>query len=210
MPTPNDNKDRMILLTGELEFAHLEKRLHSVSADLVIEHAADIKQLEELLNDETTGRCRLVAYCTKWIIPGALLEKVSDSSYNFHPGPPDYPGSHAAGFAIYDAKDRFGVTVHEIKKAVDAGNIVAVDYFRIPVNADLEDLEIISYQTMLSLFDRLMDKLVDFEHALEPTGDKWSGRKTTIGDVEKMHQGWGVLDDNERTLRTRAFGAPVQ
>lgn len=206
--TSGEPGNLIILLTGDLEAQHLGDRLHAQSPELIIEHALDRAGLDELFDRLPTGRRRLIAFCTGVIVPSDMLKNLGAGAYNFHPGPPDYPGNHAAGFALYSDAPRFGTTAHVMEAKADSGSIIGTRLFDIPPDCDREKLETLTYQEMLWLFDELLPELADFDHAPPPLETRWSGNKTTTKDLEAMYQGWSVLDDVERSRRTRAFGGP--
>ncbi len=176
-----------ILLTGEVEASVLQSILLQVRADLSIIHAADLASLEQAAAEG--GSC-LIAFCTQVIVPGPVLEAVGGLAYNFHPGPPDYPGSHAASFAIYSGAKHFGVTAHVMTERVDAGPIVGVDGFAIPDGIDGAELEKITYLRLFDLFKTLAAPLVNTGGVLPELDVRWSGRKTTKRDYDKMKESW--------------------
>ena len=65
-----------------------------------------------------------------FIIPRSLLLR-SSLAINFHPGPPDYPGSGMINWALYDQCESFGVTAHLMNEKVDNGKILKVKRFKI-------------------------------------------------------------------------------
>ena len=71
----------------------------------------------------------IVSYLSPWIIPERLLDRAKKASFNFHPGPPEYPGIGCTNFAIYDAAGSFGVTCHHMNPKVDTGNMISVKRF---------------------------------------------------------------------------------
>src|SRR5258708_34349403 len=60
--------------------------------------------LEELtaIEPEVLRDARLVAFTSGVIVPRPMLAALAHGAYNFHPGPPDYPGWAPVHFAIYD------------------------------------------------------------------------------------------------------------
>ena len=53
----------------------------------------------------------LISYLSRWIIPGALLNRASVAAINFHPGPPSYPGIGCTNFALYNEESVFCVVL---------------------------------------------------------------------------------------------------
>src|SRR5262249_41689556 len=118
MPAPRE----VVLLSGKLEARPLAIFLLRHNPELIV---TSVETRDELLAACRPPRqpCRLVAFCTATIVPGDLLRQLPAGAYNFHPGPPDYPGRHPASFAIYEGAARFGATAHEITGRVDNGPI---------------------------------------------------------------------------------------
>ena len=63
-----------------------------------------VKSPEELeaIEPKRARRARLVAFVTPVVVPARILAALGFGAYNFHPGPPHYPGWVPAHFAIYD------------------------------------------------------------------------------------------------------------
>ena len=87
-----------------------------------------VKSLEDWR--QSTEACwrsaRLIAFVTPVIVPAQILAALGFGAYNFHPGPPHYPGWVPSHFAIYDKAENFGATAHAMIERVDAGPIVGV------------------------------------------------------------------------------------
>jgi len=197
----------IILLTGDVEAPHLAGILRQYNPDLEVRHAADADQLRALAaTPAPQGGRRLVAFCTSVIVPADVIEGLSCPAYNFHPGPPEYPGTHPASFAIYDGAAEYGVTVHEMAVKVDAGEIVHVERFEIPAGSRFANLELLAYKVLVSVFAELAERLACDAAPLPPSGDRWTGKASTKRDFERMREVTEDMDEAEITLRFRAFG----
>ena len=121
--------EEIILLTGEVEGPHFRAMLENANPALKVVHAETVAALGDACAAPPPGggARRLVAFSTHIIVPGPILDGLSAPAYNFHPGPPTYPGSHAASFAIYEGAEHFGATAHVMDHQVDCGPIVAVE-----------------------------------------------------------------------------------
>jgi methionyl-tRNA formyltransferase len=120
--------DTIILLTGPVEETALTSVLRHHNPQL------DIRAVESLAEMESFGpallsRARLIGFVTPVIVPLRILERLGFGAYNFHPGPPQYPGWVPSHFAIYDRVKYFGATAHLMIERVDAGPIVGVEMF---------------------------------------------------------------------------------
>jgi methionyl-tRNA formyltransferase len=80
--------------------------------------------------EQKLGRSRLIAFVTTVIVSADILRAVGHGAFNFHPGPPDYPGWAPAHFALYDQAQVFGVTFHAMQALVDSGPILDADLSR--------------------------------------------------------------------------------
>jgi len=104
------------------------------------------------------ARARLIAFATPVIVPGRILASLGYGAYNFHPGPPQYPGWAPAHFALYEQANEFGVTVHAMAEHVDSGPIVDVMLFPIPADIGAMALEGIAYAHLARLFWELAEQ----------------------------------------------------
>lgn len=132
----------------------------------------------------------LIAFCTGEIVPPEALG-LFDHAFNFHGGPPEYPGRDPHHWAIWDGAAEFGVTVHRMTESVDAGPIVYVERF--PIVDEPQALRRYAEGRLLAAFNLVVDDLA----ALVPTGDRWGPRKNRRADIPP--------DDGSARWR-RAFG----
>jgi methionyl-tRNA formyltransferase len=176
--------DRVILLTGPGEQALLSARLAECRPGLTVVPASSRADLLGI-DRPTLARSRLIAFTTSVIVPGPVLAALGYGAYNFHPGPPEYPGLSPAQFALYERAPTFGGTVHRMVESVDAGPIVAVSRFGVPAGATLYSLEVATFQHLARLFWALTPALVA-EAPLHEGGIEWGGQKSTRRSTEAM------------------------
>ncbi|NQU61455.1 MAG: methionyl-tRNA formyltransferase [Rhodospirillales bacterium] len=200
--------EEIILLTGEVEGPHFRVILESVNPGLTVVHAETLGALEAACARPPIGggKRRLIAFSTPVIVPAAVLAGLDGPAYNFHPGSPAYPGSHAASFAIYEGAEHFGATAHVMEPKVDCGPIVAVEWFVMPENIRFMDLELKTYEVLLKMFSSLAPHLATSDKPLPETDDQWSGPKRTNAQFEAMKELVADMDEAEVMLRFRAFG----
>ena len=143
--------------------------------------------------DELIKRCsgplrqtRLVSFGSEVIVPAEILMRLACGAYNFHPGPPTYPGRFPSSFFINDGGTRFASTVHEMAAKVDAGAIHVVDWFDVPGDIDCVSLNTLSFQSLFALFQKLAAHLAQNDEPLSRSGDTWSGRTTTQQDFNAL------------------------
>lgn len=194
----------IVLLTGAREAPHLTAYLTRERPELRVTHVESRDDLVLALHPVKPGR-RLVGFCTSVVVPADLLGAVDAGAYNFHPGPPTYPGRHPASFAIYEGATRFGVTAHEMRPKVDSGPIIGVEWFDMPAQPRLTQLEELTFNAAVRLFGRLGPSLVAGAEPLPPTGDNWSGRKSTQRDFDAMCALTRDVGPEELDRRLRAF-----
>jgi len=199
----------IVLLSGETESEHLPAVLTGHNPALTVicpETKADLEAACLNAGPPHGGGRRLIAFCTGIIVPAAVLDALDGPAYNFHPGPPTYPGVHAASFAIYDGAERFGATAHVMEKSVDSGAIVGVRWFEVPDKARYVDLEMAAYRELFQLFLELAPHLAIDDRPLGPVDEVWGARKTTKKEFEAMKQITPEMDEDEIKRRWRAFG----
>lgn len=176
--------DCVILLTGPGEQALLSARLAECRPGLTILPAAGKADLLAVDRD-TLAASRLIAFTTSVIVPPAVLAALGYGAYNFHPGPPEYPGLSPAQFALYEGAQTFGATVHRMIQSVDAGPIVAVSRFGVPAATTLYSLEVATFQHLARLFWTLAPALVEAA-PLHQSDVQWGAHKSTRRSTEAM------------------------
>jgi methionyl-tRNA formyltransferase len=196
--------DSIILLTGPIEAAALAGVLGMRNSHIEIRHVATLDELEALGPAEL-ARARLVAFSTNVIVPGSILEALGFGAYNFHPGPPDYPGWCPAHFAVYDRAATFGVTAHIMQHQVDAGPIVGVELFCVPSGITVARLEQMAFVALARLFWNLAQSLTGREPlAVQPIA--WSGIKSTRRLYRELREATASISKDDLDRRVGVFG----
>src|SRR5215470_6679976 len=114
----------IILLTGNLgQQRALSALLREHNPALSFRGAVTRDELLAIAPDVLCN-ARLIAFTTGVVVPQTVFEALGHGAYNFHPGPPDYPGWAPAHFAMYDGAKTFGATAHVMERRVDSGAIV--------------------------------------------------------------------------------------
>jgi methionyl-tRNA formyltransferase len=103
--------DTIILLTGQVEQMPLGAVLRGHNPQLTVHPALTLGDLAAF-DTAMLSRSRLIAFATPVIVPAGILASLGHGAYNFHPGPPQYPGWAPAHFALYEQATEFGATVH--------------------------------------------------------------------------------------------------
>jgi hypothetical protein len=199
--------EEVILLTGEIEGPHFQAILKSLNPRLMIKHAQTSDELElACISPAPEGGRRLIAFSTSVIVSKTILNSLSMEAYNFHPGPPTYPGSHSASFAIYEGAKHFGGTVHVMEEKVDCGSIVIAEKLLVQKNIRFMELELKTYELLLKIFANLAPHFASSNDPLPVIDMQWSGHKHTNAEFEIMKLLEADMDEDEIRLRFRAFG----
>lgn len=194
----------IVLLAGAQEAPHLATFLRGLNPTLTISPAATREELLVALHPRRPG-VRLVGFCTPVVVPADALNGLDGGAYNFHPGPPTYPGKHPASFAIYEGAARFGATAHEMLAKVDAGPIVGVEWFDMPARPRLSQVEKLTFEACVRLLSRLGPALASSDTPLPTLPETWSGWKSTQRDFDALCALPLDISAEELDRRERAF-----
>lgn len=194
----------IVLLTGEHEAPHLSGFLRRHNPALTVTHVQTRDELVMALHPSRPGR-RLIAFCSSVIVPADRLAELDGRAFNFHPGPPTYPGRHPASFSIYEGATRFGATAHEMRPRVDSGPIIGVDWFDMPATPRLAELERLAFEACIRLWTRLGPALATSLEGPPATDLTWSGRKSTQADHDRLCALPLDISADEFDRRKRAF-----
>src|SRR5512140_3096248 len=148
----------IILLTGSTEQPFLGGALLRANPRLAIHPATTLEELCAI-EPRLLHCARLIGFATSVMVPARILGALGYGAYNFHSGPPNYPGRTPAHFATFDRACEFGATAHVMTERVDAGAIVGVESFAIPANTDVVKLCELTYAHMARLFWRLANDM---------------------------------------------------
>jgi len=197
--------DTVILLTGPAERIALPALLSKHNPRLTVLVVETLAELE-VIDARILRRARLIGFLTSVIVPARILDQLGFGAYNFHPGPPNYPGRLPLHFAIYDGATGFGATAHVMAAAVDSGLIVGVELFDIPPNIGVLALEKLAFTASARLFWRLAQALATQRQPLDALPIRWCGRKSTRRMYQTMCDFPPDISKDEFERRMRAFG----
>lgn len=195
----------IILLTGSTQ-------QHRALAALLREHNPGLSFRFVLTLDELAGiepdvlrDARLVSFTSGVIVPGAMLGQLGHGAYNFHPGPPQYPGWAPAHFALYENARTFGATAHAMAARVDSGPIIGVELFDIPENISVRELEQIAFVRLAHLFWRMSRDIACEIAPLPALPVAWTGTKSTKRMYRELCEIPPQISATELKRRIRAF-----
>jgi len=197
--------DTIILLTGMAERDTLAALLRAQNPALTIltpQTKAELLALPQAM----LARARIIGFLTPIVVPANVLAALGYGAYNFHPGPPSYPGWLPSHFAVYDRAPFFGATAHVMAAEVDAGPIVGVEVFGVPPGAGVEDLDKLAFVQCARLIWRLAPALARDSAPLPELRVQWSGRRSTKAMVRVACDIPADIGKDELERRLAAFG----
>ena len=152
----------------------------------------------------------LLSFRNLYVVPKTLLDQASVAAINFHPGPPEYPGSGCLNFALYDFAAKYGVTAHYMAETVDQGKIIDVSRFPIEPDDNVDSL-------LAKTHDALFELFVDFAREVLPKGSsaldekasknshqRWSGERRKISAIDALQQVTADISPEELSRIIRA------
>jgi methionyl-tRNA formyltransferase len=195
----------IILLTGSTQQQRaLAALLSEHNPALAFRFALTLDDLVGIELEVMRG-ARLVSFTSGVIVPAAMLEQLGHGAYNFHPGPPHYPGWAPAHFALYENARTFGATAHAMAARVDSGPIVGVDLFAIPEAIAVRELEQLAFVQLAHLFWRMSRDIACAPGALQALPVAWSGTRSTQRMYRELCDMPAGISAAELRRRIRAF-----
>lgn len=195
----------IILLTGQpAQQLALSTLLREHNPNLSFRYAVEASDLLAL-DPDSLRHSRLLAFTSGVIVPARILNALGHGAYNFHPGPPEYPGWAPAHFALYEGAPTFGATAHLMAERVDSGPIIGVETFPVPENIGVRELEQIAFVRLAHLFWTLSRAMATQIGPFAPLPIRWSGTKSTREMYISMCDIPVDVSEEELALRMRAF-----
>jgi len=139
-------------------------------------------------------------------VPSHVLNALGYGAYNFHPGPPQYPGWAPAHFALYEQAAEFGATAHVMAECVDSGPIVDAALFPIPADITVLGLEGLAYAHLAQLFWRLSNALATHPAPLPERPLQWGRKKNSRRAYQAICDIPLDITKEDLDRRMRAFG----
>lgn len=195
----------LLLLTGRAEAAALAPSLARHNPACRIVPVADLGGIDSVLDEGDGTRARLVAFCTAVVVPPRILARIGCGAYNFHPGPPTYPGRFPSCWGSYEDARRFGATLHAMAARVDEGPIIAVEWFAVEPPVGQAALSDCAFAAAVDLFRRFAARLATAARLPADPAIAWSGVKRRLADYEAMCRVPPDIDATEFARRRRAF-----
>ncbi len=147
----------------------------------------------------------LISFLNKSYISDKLRRKIKINSFNFHPGPPEYPGYGCYNFALLDKINFYGSTVHIINKKFDNGEIVDVKKFKISYKKiNLDKLISMTHKNMSKQSKKFINEILKDKLKVE-NNFKWRKRAYTKKEFESARE--IKLNDSKKIIlkKLKAF-----
>lgn len=186
-----------------VSFARNALRAHNPGLRVV--HAATRAALLDLPPALLAG-ARLVGLTTGVVVPAELLARAGCGAYNFHPGPPEFPGWDSIRFALYEGARDFGATAHAMTAQVDAGAIVGVRRCRVRENPTYADYQSEMVKALLALIAELAPALASAQGP-QPIGVAWGLPVRRRADAAALCAIPPDIGPAELARRIAAFGS---
>jgi len=140
----------------------------------------------------------IFAFRSFYILPEEVLGAARIAAINFHPGPPEYPGSGCVNFALYEGSPEFGVTAHLMVAKIDSGPILRVARFPVVDSDNLINLLPKVHSALYLLAKEVIDYIFTsgedspIQKMQISCMEKWTGKKRKISDLNKLQ----IVDRN--------------
>lgn len=198
--------DAILLLTEPTEQAVLGPLLRQHNSALSIISLTTAQEFQKL-GAMLLGRSRLIAFATPVIVPAPVLLALGYGAFNFHPGPPTYPGWAPAHFALYDGATEFGTTFHAMAEKVDTGTILDARFFSIANGTTVIELEKLAYSCLVRQFVDWADLLANQPAPLTPRqAASWNEHKNSRRSYRALCDIPLDISKEDLERRMRAFG----
>ncbi len=200
---------RIILLSDELsDVEEVRDTLQRCSPTREILLIQNLGQLTRL-GSRTLSCSRMVSIFNSMIVPKQTLDLIGYGGYNFHLGPPNYPGWAPPCFAVYNREKQFGVTAHVMQARVDSGPIVGVKMFDVPAAHCAAKLFKQAMAALLELFEEICPRLAGEEQPLSELPISWGTERCLRSRLHELCQISPSISQEELERRMLAFGCRV-
>lgn len=167
---------------------------HDISKEL-IEYLKFIRVKFDLIDTSRQSKIEiskrydyLISFLNKKYIGKDIRQKINIGSYNFHPGPPEYPGFGCYNFALLDRVNLYGSTIHLMNDKFDNGQIINIKKFKISYNKiNLEKLILKTHKNIFLQAKKFIHCLLYNEVKID-NSIKWKRKAYTKREFEIARQ----------------------
>ena len=134
----------------------------------------------------------ILCFRSFFILSKNFIQKAKIAAINFHPAPPEFPGSGCINFALYEESQEYGVTAHIVNEKIDNGEIIDVMKFKIDSNESLDSLLKKTHKNLHILCERIINGISNYGESfirekIEFSKDiKWHGEARKIKELDKL------------------------
>ena len=134
----------------------------------------------------------ILCFRSLFILPKLLLDKAKVAAINFHPAPPEYPGSGCINFALYENVEEYGVTAHIMNEKIDNGQILEVRRFSI---STFDNLKSVLLRTHNELFKLILDFIGEIfsenqcfidQKKIQSKNESWNGNARSLKELDDL------------------------
>lgn len=174
------------------------------------------KSREDILSSNILNWSGEYIFCFRslYILPKSLIDRASKAAVNFHPGPPQYPGSGCLNFALYEDAEEYGVTCHFMDEKIDSGKIIKCHRFKLHQSDNVESLLMRTHTELFNLFLEISEGVatggIDYINKLcdQSRNEKWSGKRRQIKSVDDLSIAQFSMSKDELERLIRATYTP--
>lgn len=136
----------------------------------------------------------IICFRSLYVLPKLLLEKAKISAINFHPGPPEYPGSGCINFALYDEVENYGVTAHVMNELVDNGAILEVRRFPVTPCDSLSTVLRRTHSELSNLCSDFISGIYSFDAKFiedkvkTSENENWNGKARLLKELDELQK----------------------
>lgn len=136
----------------------------------------------------------ILCFRSLFVLPKRLIDRANIAAINFHPAPPEYPGSGCINFALYDEVSEYGVTAHIMNELVNNGPILEVHRFPVTSFDNLPTVLSRTHSELLNLCSDFISGLhSDGENFLKEKlaasqNEVWRGKSRTLKEWHDLHK----------------------
>jgi methionyl-tRNA formyltransferase len=195
----------IILLTSAYYAQEMYPYLLRANPDVAYINVSSPDELQAF-PDDFLQESRLISFGSRFYVKKSLMDRVGFQSYNFHPGPPEFPGWAPFNFGIFSKVKQFGATLHFMNHKIDSGEIIAVKRFDCESMTTSNELMDETTQAMFELFVRFCPQFAHHQAPLSVINQQWSGVLTTKKDFQDHCLIDLKIDKEALTHRINSFG----
>ena len=136
----------------------------------------------------------ILSYRNLYFLPAKLLSKAKNAAINFHPGPPEYPGSGCTNFALMNDEKTFGVTAHIMNEHIDSGEIIQVKRFNISSQDNISSLTMKTHKYLEKIALKIIDEIYTNEEIFlgklvkNNQHTQWKGKRRKIKEIDELQK----------------------